>query len=40
MALKQLAESVDTGKIAEEWSVEIVRGFLAEGEYEFAPRLL
>jgi hypothetical protein len=31
---------VDTGKIAEEWSVEIVRGFLAKDQYEFEPRLL
>jgi predicted NUDIX family phosphoesterase len=40
LPVKEVAEKVDTGKMAEEWSVEIVRGFLAKGEYEFAPRLL
>lgn len=40
LPLKEVAKSVDTGKMSEEWSVEIVRGFLAKGEYTFAPRLL
>jgi predicted NUDIX family phosphoesterase len=40
LPLKEVAQSVDNGKMAEEWSVEIVRGFLAKGEYDFAPRLL
>jgi predicted NUDIX family phosphoesterase len=38
--VKEVARMVDTGKIAEEWSVEIVRGFLAKDQYEFEPRLL
>jgi predicted NUDIX family phosphoesterase len=37
--LKELASDVETGKISEEWSVEIVREILAKGEYEFSPRL-
>src|ERR1039458_9471911 len=36
--LKDLARDVDDGKIAEEWSVEIVRELLAK-DYKFSPRL-
>jgi len=36
--LKDLARDVDNGKIAEEWSVEIVRELLAK-DYKFSPRL-
>jgi predicted NUDIX family phosphoesterase len=36
--LKDLARAVDDGKIAEEWSVEIVRELLAR-DYPFSPRL-
>jgi predicted NUDIX family phosphoesterase/thymidylate kinase len=36
--LKNLARDVDDGKIAEEWSVEIVRELLAR-DYKFSPRL-
>ena len=36
--LKNLARDVDDGKIAEEWSVEIVRELLAK-DYRFSPRL-
>jgi predicted NUDIX family phosphoesterase len=36
--LKDLAREVDDGKIAEEWSVEIVRELLAK-DYRFSPRL-
>jgi predicted NUDIX family phosphoesterase/predicted ATPase len=36
--LKDIARDVDDGKIAEEWSVEIVRELLAK-DYKFSPRL-
>ena len=36
--LKDLAREVDNGKIAEEWSVAIVRELLAR-DYKFSPRL-
>lgn len=36
--LKDLARDVDDGKLAEEWSVEIVRELLAK-DYRFSPRL-
>jgi predicted NUDIX family phosphoesterase len=36
--LKNLARDVDDGKIAEEWSVEIVRELLAR-DFKFSPRL-
>jgi predicted NUDIX family phosphoesterase len=36
--LKDLARDVDDGKIAEEWSVEIIRELLAK-DYKFSPRL-
>jgi hypothetical protein len=37
--LEELAHDVDDGKISEEWSVEIVREFLAKGQFDFSPRL-
>jgi predicted NUDIX family phosphoesterase/predicted ATPase len=36
--LKDLARDVDDGKLAEEWSVEIIRELLAK-DYKFSPRL-
>ncbi len=36
--LKDIARDVDDGKLAEEWSVEIVRELLAK-DYKFSPRL-
>jgi predicted NUDIX family phosphoesterase len=37
--LKTLAEEVDSGKMDEDWTVDIVREILAKGEYKFSPRL-
>jgi len=39
VSLEELAHDVDDGKISEEWSVEIVREFLAKGQFDFSPRL-
>ncbi len=39
ISLNELARDVDSGKISEEWSVEIVRELLAKGQYDFSPRL-
>ncbi len=38
--LKTVADDVESGKLSENWSVDIVRELLAKGEYEFSPRLL
>lgn len=37
--LGDLARDVDTGKITEPWSAEIVRELLAKGEYSFSGTL-
>ena len=38
--VQTVAEEVERGKLAEDWSSEIVREFLAKGEYKFSPLLL
>lgn len=38
--LKTVAGDVESGKLSENWSVDIIRELLAKGEYEFSPRLL
>jgi predicted NUDIX family phosphoesterase len=38
--LKIVAADVESGKISENWSVDIVRELLAKEEYKFSPRLL
>ena len=38
--LKLVADDVESGKLSENWSVDIVRELLAKGEYQFSPRLL
>jgi ADP-ribose pyrophosphatase YjhB (NUDIX family) len=38
--LKIVADDVESGKLSENWSVDIVRELLAKGEYKFSPRLL
>lgn len=39
VSLNDLARDVDSGKISEAWSVEIVRQLLAKGEYTFSETL-
>jgi predicted NUDIX family phosphoesterase len=38
--LKTVADDVESGKLSENWSVDIVRELLAKGDYKFSPRLL
>jgi predicted NUDIX family phosphoesterase len=38
--LKEVAHDVETGKLSEEWSADIVRELLAKGQFQFSPRLL
>jgi predicted NUDIX family phosphoesterase len=38
--LKAIADDVETLKLTEIWSVDIVRELLAKGEYQFSPSLL
>jgi predicted NUDIX family phosphoesterase len=40
VSLKVVAEDVESGKISENWSVDIVRELLAKNVYKFSPRLL
>jgi hypothetical protein len=40
VSLQLVAEDVETGKLSEIWSAEIVREFLAKGQFQFSPKLL
>ena len=38
--LTEVAEDVESGKLSEEWSADIIRELLAKGQFPFSPRLL
>jgi predicted NUDIX family phosphoesterase len=40
VGVEQLAQDVDSGKIKEPWSTELVREWFAKDSFEFSPRLL
>jgi len=40
VSITELAADVECGKLAEDWSVEIVREVLAKGQIQFSPQLL
>ncbi len=38
--VEALAGDIETKKLVEPWSVELIREYLAEGSFDFTPRLL
>ena len=39
VSLEELARDVESGKLCEEWSIEIVRELLAKGSFNFSKSL-
>ena len=39
-SVEALADDIETKKVVEPWSVELIREYLAAGSFDFTPRLL